>query len=95
MIREDGRHQLTAYSILISLMWWFMRRLLSLPNTAVSTGCLYHAFSQFDRTIKLWGFTTGGGAFMHPGEFTAAREAVKAHNGEALSGEHLPPLRGG
>lgn len=26
-----------------------------------------------------------GGAFMHHGKFTTAREAVEAHNGEALS----------
>jgi len=24
MIREDGGHHLAAFSILISLMWWFM-----------------------------------------------------------------------
>jgi hypothetical protein len=36
-------------------------------------------------TRKLWGFYNQGGAFMHHGKFTTAREAVKAHNGEALS----------
>jgi hypothetical protein len=39
-------------------------------------------------TRKLWGFYNQGGAFMHHGKFTTAREAVKAHNGEALS-QHL------
>ncbi len=36
-------------------------------------------------TRKLWGFYNQGGAFMHHGRFTTAREAVEAHNGEALS----------
>jgi len=36
-------------------------------------------------TRKLWGFYNQGGAFMHHGKFTSAREAVEAHNGEALS----------
>src|SRR6266446_4299879 len=36
-------------------------------------------------TRKLWGFYNQGGPFMHHGEFTTAREAVEAHNGEALS----------
>jgi len=36
-------------------------------------------------TRKLWGFYNQGGAFMHHGKFTTAREAVEAHNGEALS----------
>jgi len=35
-------------------------------------------------TRKLWGFYNQGGAFMHHGKFTTAREAVEAHNGEAL-----------
>lgn len=35
-------------------------------------------------TRKLWGFYNQGGAFMHHGKFTTAREAVQAHNGEAL-----------
>lgn len=35
-------------------------------------------------TRKLWGFYNQGGAFMHHGKFTTAREAVGAHNGEAL-----------
>ena len=39
-------------------------------------------------TRKLWGFYNQGGAFMHHGKFTTAREAVEAHNGEALS-QHL------
>ena len=34
-------------------------------------------------TRKLWGFYNQGGAFMHHGKFTTAREAVEAHNGEA------------
>jgi Di-haem oxidoreductase, putative peroxidase len=34
-------------------------------------------------TRKLWGFYNQGGAFMHHGKFTTAREAVQAHNGEA------------
>jgi hypothetical protein len=34
---------------------------------------------------KLWGFYNQGGAFMHHGKFTTAREAVEAHNGEALT----------
>ena len=36
-------------------------------------------------TRKLWGFYNLGGAFMHHGKFTTAREAVAAHNGEALT----------
>ena len=36
-------------------------------------------------TRKLWGFYNQGGAFMHHGKFTTAREAVEAHKGEALS----------
>ena len=36
-------------------------------------------------TRKLWGFYNQGGAFMHHGKFTTAREAVVAHNGEALT----------
>jgi Di-haem oxidoreductase, putative peroxidase len=36
-------------------------------------------------TRKLWGFYNQGGAFMHHVKFTTAREAVEAHNGEALS----------
>jgi CxxC motif-containing protein (DUF1111 family) len=36
-------------------------------------------------TRKLWGFYNQGGAFMHHGKFTTAREAVAAHNGEALA----------
>ncbi len=36
-------------------------------------------------TRKLWGFYNQGGAFMHHGKFTTAREAVEAHNGEAKS----------
>jgi Di-haem oxidoreductase, putative peroxidase len=36
-------------------------------------------------TRKLWGFYNQGAAFMHHGKFTTAREAVEAHNGEALS----------
>src|SRR5436190_12359231 len=36
-------------------------------------------------TRKLWGFYNQGGAFMHHGKFTTAREAVEAHHGEALS----------
>jgi len=35
-------------------------------------------------TRKLWGFYNQGGAFMHHGKFTTAREAVEAHNGEAV-----------
>jgi hypothetical protein len=35
-------------------------------------------------TRKLWGFYNQGGAFMHHGKFTTAKEAVEAHNGEAL-----------
>ncbi len=35
-------------------------------------------------TRKLWGFYNQGGAFMHHGKFTTAREAVEAHNGDAL-----------
>ena len=46
-------------------------------------------------TRKLWGFYNQGGAFMHHGKFTTAREAVGAHNGEALSQrlafDALPP----
>src|SRR6266481_3176208 len=36
-------------------------------------------------TRKLGGFYNQGGAFMHHGKFTTAREAVEAHSGEALS----------
>jgi CxxC motif-containing protein (DUF1111 family) len=36
-------------------------------------------------TRKLWGFYNQGGAFMHHGKFTTAREAVEAHFGEALA----------
>lgn len=36
-------------------------------------------------TRKLWGFYNQGGAFMHHGKFTTAREAVEAHDGEAFS----------
>jgi len=36
-------------------------------------------------TRKLWGFYNQGGAFMHHGKFTTAREAVQAHSGEALA----------
>ncbi len=46
-------------------------------------------------TRKLWGFYNQGGAFMHHGKFTTAREAVEAHNGEALAQrlafDALPP----
>jgi hypothetical protein len=46
-------------------------------------------------TRKLWGFYNQGGAFMHHGKFTTAREAVAAHNGEALTQrkafDALPP----
>jgi hypothetical protein len=34
-------------------------------------------------TRKLWGFYNQGGAFMHHGKLTTAREAVEAHDGEA------------
>jgi hypothetical protein len=36
-------------------------------------------------TRKLWGFYNQGGAFMHHGKFTTAKEAVEAHNGEAIA----------
>jgi len=36
-------------------------------------------------TRKLWGFYNQGGAFMHHGKFTTAREAIEAHDGEARS----------
>jgi Di-haem oxidoreductase, putative peroxidase len=36
-------------------------------------------------TRKLWGFYNQGGAFMHHGKFTTAREAVEVHSGEALA----------
>jgi hypothetical protein len=36
-------------------------------------------------TRKLWGFYNQGGAFMHHGKFTTAREAVETHNGEAIA----------
>jgi hypothetical protein len=46
-------------------------------------------------TRKLWGFYNQGGAFMHHGKFTTAREAVEAHHGEAksqrLAFDALPP----
>ena len=35
-------------------------------------------------TRKLGGFYNQGGAFLHHGKFTTAREAVESHNGEAL-----------
>jgi hypothetical protein len=48
-------------------------------------------------TRKLWGFYNQGGAFMHHGKFTTVREAIEAHNGEALSQrlafDALPPNR--
>lgn len=48
-------------------------------------------------TRKLWGFYNQGGAFMHHGKFTTAREAVEAHNGEALrqrkAFDALPPAQ--
>ncbi len=48
-------------------------------------------------TRKLWGFYNQGGAFMHHGKFTTAREAVEAHNGDALSQrlafDALPPAQ--
>lgn len=40
-------------------------------------------------TRKLWGFYNQGGAFMHHGKFTTAREAVEAHNGEALASRRV------
>ena len=43
-------------------------------------------------TRKLWGFYDLGGAFMHHGKFTTAREAVEAHNGEALAQRVFEPL---
>ena len=36
-------------------------------------------------TRKLWGFYNQGGAFMHHGKFTTAREAIEAHNRDAQS----------
>jgi hypothetical protein len=36
-------------------------------------------------TRKLWGFYNQGGAFMHHGKFTTAREAVEAHAGESIT----------
>lgn len=36
-------------------------------------------------TRKLWGFYNQGGAFMHHGKFTTAKEAIEAHDGEARS----------
>ena len=46
-------------------------------------------------TRKLWGFYNQGGAFIHHGKFTTARQAVEAHNGEALGQRRafdaLPP----
>ncbi|MGH9575532.1 MAG: di-heme oxidoredictase family protein, partial [Candidatus Acidiferrales bacterium] len=36
-------------------------------------------------TRKLWSFYNQGGSFMHHGKFTTAREAVEAHNGEAVT----------
>jgi hypothetical protein len=36
-------------------------------------------------TRKLWGFYNQGGAFMHHGKFTTAREAIEAHYGEAIA----------
>jgi hypothetical protein len=48
-------------------------------------------------TRKLWGFYNQGGAFMHHGKFTTAREAVEAHHGEAEDSrrkfEQLSPER--
>ncbi len=50
-------------------------------------------------TRKLWGFYNQGGAFMHHGKFTTAREAVEAHHGEAEDSrrkfEQLSPERQG
>ena len=36
-------------------------------------------------TRKLWGFYNQGGAFMHHGKFTTAKEAVEAHYGGACT----------
>jgi hypothetical protein len=52
-------------------------------QTAGSTG-FFKGNCKFI-TRKLWGFYNQGGAFMHHGKFTTAREAVEAHDGEALA----------
>jgi hypothetical protein len=53
-------------------------------NQPVGTAAFFAGNCKFI-TRKLWGFYNQGGAFMHHGKFTTAREAVEAHNGEALS----------
>lgn len=52
-------------------------------GTAVRAGGFFAGNCKFI-TRKLWGFDNQGCAFMHHGKFTTAREAVEAHNGEAL-----------
>jgi hypothetical protein len=53
-------------------------------NQAAGSAAFFAGNCKFI-TRKLWGFYNQGGAFMHHGKFTTAREAVEAHNGEALS----------
>jgi hypothetical protein len=53
-------------------------------NQAAGSAAFFAGNCKFI-TRKLWGFYNQGGAFMHHGKFTTAREAVEAHSGEALS----------
>ena len=53
-------------------------------NQAAGSAAFFGGNCKFI-TRKLWGFYNQGGAFMHHGKFTTAREAVEAHNGEALA----------
>jgi Di-haem oxidoreductase, putative peroxidase len=52
-------------------------------NQAAGSAAFFAGNCKFI-TRKLWGFYNQGGAFMHHGKFTTAREAVEAHSGEAL-----------
>jgi CxxC motif-containing protein (DUF1111 family) len=56
----------------------------TLPGSAMANPKFFAGNCKFI-TRKLWGFYNQGGAFMHHGKFTTAREAVEAHNGEAKS----------
>ena len=53
-------------------------------NQPAGSGAFFAGNCRFI-TRKLWGFYNQGGAFMHHGKFTTAREAIEAHDGEARS----------
>ena len=55
---------------------------LSLANTAVSTGLFFlqsDAFSQFDRTTKPWGFTSGRRCFHAPWQIHCGPKKLSKH----------------